>query len=190
MKKHWKYQYQKSLCRQNPPINANDHRQSHNTMEFLLDSWTVRRRCAAGCCGTTPSTAAVWWTSRCSTCWCTTTVSNVWVTVMLVLYKNKNKQPFNGSFSRTTLVHWYQIGKTVLDINVLGWQWPQSDHMQTTCTLLQPDNHADTSSLKFCGPDNLPDAQPTVSKHWKQLVQYTKCSQYSSVAKHAHIPTT
>ena len=41
--------------------------------------------------------------------------------------------------------------------------------MQTVCTLLQTDNHANTSSLNFYRPDALPAAQPTVSKHWRQI---------------------
>jgi len=39
-------------------------------------------------------------------------------------------------------------------------QWHQLDNMQTNFTLLQTDNHTNTSSLR---PDALPDAQPTVS---------------------------
>jgi len=45
---------------------------------------------------------------------------------------------------------------------MMGWQW--LNHMQTTCTLLQTDNHASTSSLNFYRSDALPDAKPTVSK--------------------------
>ena len=79
--------------------------------------------------------------------------------------------PYNGLFSRTTLVSRYQSGKTSLDLNeardygVLGWQWHQLDHMQTICTWLQTDNHSNTSSLSFYSSDALPDAQPTASKH-------------------------
>ena len=64
--------------------------------------------------------------------------------------------PFNGLFSMTTWGIRYQKGKTSLDSNdkardygVLGWQWHQLNHMQTVCTLLQADNHANTSSLNF-----------------------------------------
>jgi len=46
-------------------------------------------------------------------------------------------------------------------------QWHQLDHMQTICTSLQTDNHTNTSSLNFYRPNALPDAQPTLSKHWK-----------------------
>jgi len=41
--------------------------------------------------------------------------------------------------------------------------------MQTICTSFQKDNHTNTSSLNVYRPDALPDAQPTVSKHWRQL---------------------
>jgi len=50
-------------------------------------------------------------------------------------------------------------------------QWHWLDHMQTICTLLQTDNHANTSSLNIYRLHALPDAQPTVSKHWWQLVK-------------------
>jgi len=79
--------------------------------------------------------------------------------------------PFNGLFSRTTWVSWYHKGKTSLDLNdtrddeVCGRQWHQLDHMQTTCTSLQTDNHTNTSSVNFYRVDALPDARPTVSKH-------------------------
>jgi len=33
------------------------------------------------------------------------------------------------------------------------------------CTLVQTDNHTNTTSLDFYSLDTLPDAQPTVSKH-------------------------
>ena len=77
------------------------------------------------------------------------------LTVLLLLY------PFNGLFSRTTWVSWYQKGKTSLDLNevwgdgmVLGWQRHQLDHMQTICTLLQTDNHTNTHTHThpFNGP--------------------------------------
>ena len=47
-------------------------------------------------------------------------------------------------------------------------QWHQLDHMQTICTSLQTDDHTNTSSLNFYRLDALLDAQPTVSKHWRQ----------------------
>ena len=74
---------------------------------------------------------------------------------------------FNGPFSGTTHVSKYQKGKTNLDFTEARdseWQWHQQGHMQI-CTSLQTDNHASTSPLSFYGPDALPAAQPTVSKH-------------------------
>jgi len=41
--------------------------------------------------------------------------------------------------------------------------------MQTICTLLQTDNHTNTSSLNFYIPDALPEAQPTGVKASKAL---------------------
>ena len=83
------------------------------------------------------------------------------------------QHPLNGLFSRTTWISRYQKSKTSLDLNeardeVLGWQWHQLDHMQTICSLLQTDNHTNTPSLNVYTPDALPDAQPTLSKHWRQ----------------------
>jgi len=54
---------------------------------------------------------------------------------------------------------------------MMGWQWHQLDHMQISCTSLQTDNHAITSSLNFFYKlDALPDAQPTVLKHRRQAL--------------------
>ena len=81
-------------------------------------------------------------------------------------------QPFNGLFSRTTWVSQYQKGKTNLDFTGARdseWQWHQLGHMQV-CTSLQTDNHASTPPLCFYGPDALPAAQPTASKHWRHFV--------------------
>ena len=47
-------------------------------------------------------------------------------------------------------------------------QWHQLDHMLIICMLLPTDNHNNTSSLDFYWPDTLPDAQQTVSKHFRQ----------------------
>ena len=52
--------------------------------------------------------------------------------------------PFNGSFSGTTRVSWYQKGKTNLDFTDARdseWQWHQLSRMQV-CTSLQTDNHS------------------------------------------------
>jgi len=63
----------------------------------------------------------------------------------------ENHTQFNGHLSGTTLVSRYQKGKTNLDFTEARdseWQWHQLGHMQL-CTLLQTDNHANTSPLKF-----------------------------------------
>jgi len=64
---------------------------------------------------------------------------------------NTHTHPFNGPFSRTTWVNWYQRGKTHLDYTEARdseWQWHQLGHMQV-CTSLQTDNHANTPPLSF-----------------------------------------
>jgi len=74
---------------------------------------------------------------------------------------------FNGPFSGTTQVSWYQKGKTSLDFTEARdgeWQCHQLGHMQV-CTLLQTDSHTSTPPLCFYRPDALPAAQPTASKH-------------------------
>jgi len=48
------------------------------------------------------------------------------------------------------------------------WQWHQLGHMQI-CTSSHTDNHASTPSLSFLQADALPAAQPTASKHLRQL---------------------
>jgi len=56
-----------------------------------------------------------------------------------------------------------QKGKTNLDFTEVRdseWQWHQLGHMQV-CTLLQTDNHTNTSSLNFYKPDAFPDALST-----------------------------
>ena len=67
----------------------------------------------------------------------------------LVWAPHTHTHPFNGPFSRTTWVSWYQKGKTNLDFTVARdseRQWHQLGHMQV-CTSLQTDNHASTPPL-------------------------------------------
>ena len=96
------------------------------------------------------------------------------VTVALA---NSHTYPFKGPLSRTTRVNRYQKGKINLDFTEARdseWQWHQLGHMQV-CTSLQTDNHASTSPLLFfCRPDALSAAQPTVSKHWRQIHKWNK----------------
>ena len=84
--------------------------------------------------------------------------TNLFIVIIII-----TTQPFNGLFSRTTWVSWYQKGKTNLDFTEgrdSEWQWHQLGHMQV-CTSLQTDNHASTPPLCFlqagcpsCNPTN------------------------------------
>jgi len=65
---------------------------------------------------------------------------------------------FNGLFSRKM---WD-----------FGMQWHQLGHIQTICCISL---HTNTSSLNFYRPDALPDAEPTVSKHWRQILSSCWC---------------
>ena len=79
--------------------------------------------------------------------------------------------PFNGPFSWTTQVSWYQKGKTNLDFTEARdsvWQWHQLGHIQA-CTSFQTDNHASTPPHSFlqagcpsCHPTNSVEALKTV----------------------------
>ena len=82
---------------------------------------------------------------------------------------------FNGPFSGTTRVSWYQKGKTNLDFTEARdseWQWHQLGYMQV-CISLQTDNLASTPPLKsfFTGqmPFLLPNQQRQ-STEGKQLL--------------------
>ena len=70
----------------------------------------------------------------------------------------RNTHPFNGPFSRTTRVSWYQKGKNHLDFTEARdseWQWHQLSHMRV-CISFQSDNHSSTPPLSFYRPDALP----------------------------------
>jgi len=85
-------------------------------------------------------------------------------------YTHTHTHPFNGHFSGTTRVGWYQKGKTNLDFTEArdcDWQWHQVGHMQVCTSSRQITMPAPHHSV-FYRPDALPAAQPTASKHWKQ----------------------
>jgi len=72
--------------------------------------------------------------------------------------------PFNGHFSGTTQVSWYQKGKTNMDFTEARdseWQWHHLGHMQV-CTLLQTDNHASNPPVSFLQA-GCPSCRPTNS---------------------------
>jgi len=71
--------------------------------------------------------------------------------VQLLPKAHTHTHPFNVPLSGTTWVSQYQKGKTNLDFTEARdseWQWHQLDNMQV-CTLVQTDNHASISPLKF-----------------------------------------
>jgi len=75
--------------------------------------------------------------------------------------------PFNGPFSGTTWVSWYQKGKNNLDFTEARdseWQWHQLGHMQICTRCRQITMPAPHHSV-FYRPDALSAAQPTASKH-------------------------
>ena len=87
-------------------------------------------------------------------------------------HAHTHTHPFNGLFSGTTQVSWYQKGETSLDFTEARdseWQWHQLGHMQV-CTSLQADNHANTPPLSFlqagcssCHPTNSVKALKEIS---------------------------
>jgi len=73
----------------------------------------------------------------------------------------------------------YQKGKTNLDFSEARdskWQWHQLGYMRLH---LAPDRqpHQHPTTLFFYRPDTLPATQPTVSKHWTQIIHYYKSKQ-------------
>jgi len=71
--------------------------------------------------------------------------------MVFIDYTHTRAHAFNGFFSGTTQVSWYQKGKNNLDFTEARdseWQWHQLGHMQA-CTLLQTDNHTSTQPLYF-----------------------------------------
>jgi len=80
------------------------------------------------------------------------------------IYIYTHTHPFNGLFSGTTQVSWYQKGKTNLNFNEARdseWQWHQLGHMQV-CISLQTDNHGSTPPLCFLQA-GFPSCHPTNS---------------------------
>jgi len=91
--------------------------------------------------------------------------------------RHTHTHSFNGPFSGTTQVSWYQKGKTNLDFTGARdseWQWHQPCHMQV-CTLLQTNTTPAPHHSVFYRPDALPAAQPTASKHWRHTQTHSFC---------------
>jgi len=106
-------------------------------------------------------------------CYCQ--VTSVWTTRCLFIYSAQWQTdwlPFNGNFSRTTLVSQHQKRYTNRDFNKAeddGVAVASAEPYAIICTSLQTDNYASTSSFNFYKPDAVPDVQPTVSNHWRQI---------------------
>jgi len=76
--------------------------------------------------------------------------------------------PFNGPFSGTTWVSRYQKGKTNLDFTEArdsGISWAICKSAPCSRQKTTPASHHSV----FYRPDALPAAQPTASKHWRQI---------------------
>jgi len=77
-------------------------------------------------------------------------------------YTHTHTHPFNGPFSGTIRVSWYQKGKSNLDFTEARdseWQWHQLGYMQV-CTSLLTDNNASTPPLSFLQA-GCPSCRPT-----------------------------
>jgi len=92
--------------------------------------------------------------------------------------------PFNGPFSGTTRVSWYQEDETNLDFTEARdseWQWHQLGHMQI-CISLQTDNHASTPPLQM--PFLPPNQQRQCTEgtlHW-DIYPYYFCVTFFAVS--------
>jgi len=80
----------------------------------------------------------------------------------------------------TDLVFWPSLYVRMKQ-KMMWWQWHKLNRMQIICTSLKTDDHASTSSLNFYRPDAFSDAQPTVSKHWRQNVTNTSLNKMYSI---------
>ena len=109
-----------------------------------------------------------------------------------ILQAHTHTHPFKGPFFGTTQVSRHQKGKANVDFTEARdseWQWHQLGHMQV-CISLQKDNHASTPPLKvFYRSDALPAAQPTASKHWRQLALKAILKAHTRARAHAHAHT-
>ena len=113
-------------------------------------------------CGPRCSTAVYRWVSEPCCSWTSTNI--LLRQKLLTVKQHTHTHPFNGPFSRTTQVSWYQKGGTNLDFTEARdseWQWQQLGQMQV-CTLLQTDNHTSIPPLSFLQA-GCPSCRPTNS---------------------------
>jgi len=91
----------------------------------------------------------------------------------LTNYTHTHTHPFNGPLSGTTQVSQYQKGKTNLDFTEArdsGIRWAICNSALRSRQITTPEPHRSV----FYRLDALPAAQPTVSKHWRQLINFSK----------------
>ena len=93
-----------------------------------------------------------------------------WHMVHYTLHKNNtHTHPFNGPFSGTTQVSWYQKGKPIWillkqeTVSGSGMTWAICKSALCSRQITTPTPHQSV----FYRPDALPAAQPTASKHWR-----------------------
>ena len=87
------------------------------------------------------------------------------------LYTHTCSHTFNGPFSRTTWVSWYQKGQTSLDftearVSGSGISWAICKSAPRSRQITMPALHYSV----FYRPDALPVTQPTASKHWRIVI--------------------
>ena len=94
--------------------------------------------------------------------------------------QKQNKCPLNSIFSRTTWVCQYQKGKTIVDFNEANWYGfemaearvgPHKNNLHLTPWVKAPSMPTPHHSIYRL--DTLSDVQPTMSKHWRQLIKTT-----------------
>jgi len=111
------------------------------------------------------------WSTALCLLFCLLLCEDVFSTSICNTHTHTHTHPFNGSLSRTTQVSRYQKGKTSLDfteqetVSGSGISWAickSAPHSRQTTT---PAPHHSV----FYRLDALPAAQPTASKHWRQI---------------------
>jgi len=108
-------------------------------------------------------------------------------------YTHTHTHPFNGPLSGTTRVSRYQKGKTNLDFSEARdseWQRLQLGHASLHLAADRQQCQYPTAQV-FYRPDALPVAQPTVSKHWRDVHTYIQTYIVAEIVRtnlgHSHV---
>jgi len=99
---------------------------------------------------------------------------------------HKERDLFNGPLSRTTRVSRYQKGKPIWILlkqetvsgSGISWAVCKSAPHSRQITMAAPHHSF------FYRPDALPAAQPTASKHWRQILMHKATDKYRSTFCH------